>query len=182
MLRSLCAAGLLVALCAPACSSAETFDRILAVVNDEIITQSEFDRYIVLASMGGEQKKPGREMERQLLEQLVERKLMVQEANRLKITAKDKDLEKAMQEILARNKMTHKELKAQLAKAGLTIEDVRSAVRAELMTSELIGREVNAKVVVSDVDMEKYYNENIRPNERPGARVRLKQIRSESVV
>jgi len=177
MLRKLFCACLVGMLLVPLqVGAADTFDRLLAVVNDEIITQSEFNRYLVLATLGGEQKKPGREMERQLLEQFVERKLMVQEALRLKITISDQDLDKAMQEILARNKMTLKDMQRQLEDAGLMIEDVRSAVRAELMTSELVGREVSSKVVVSDADMEKYYDETIRPTEGQGARVRLKQI------
>lgn len=177
MLRALLLAGLLGVLGAPVQGgAAESFDRLLAVVNDEIITQSEFNRYRVLATLGGEQNNPGRDMERQLLEQFVERKLLMQEARRLKITVRDQELDKAMQDILSRNKMTLRELQGQLEAAGLMIEDVRSAVRGELMTSELIGREVSARVVISDAEMEKYYNENIRPSERQGARVRLKQI------
>ncbi|MBM4311840.1 MAG: hypothetical protein FJ119_12965 [Deltaproteobacteria bacterium] len=177
MLKVLLLAGLLGVLGAPVQGgAAESFDRLLAVVNDEIITQSEFNRYRVLATLGSEQNNPGPDMERQLLEQFVERKLLMQEARRLKITVRDQELDKAMQDILSRNKMTLRELQGQLEAAGLMIEDVRSAVRGELMTSELIGREVSSRVVISDAEMEKYYNENIRPSERQGARVRLKQI------
>lgn len=167
----------LMVLAASQSRAGEVFDRILAVVNDEIITQSEFDKHLVLATLGAD---PATELDvaarRQLLEQLVERKLLVQEARRLNITVKDQDLDTAMQNILTRNSITLRQLQRQLEDAGLMLEDVRAAVREELITSELIGREVHARVIVSDADMERYYRENIAPGEGRGARARLKQI------
>ena len=155
----------------------ETFDRIIAVVNDEIITQSEFDRYLVLIMVGADQnQQPDQATKRSLVEQLVERKLLLQEAKRLDITVKDEELDQGMQNMLARNNMSFKAMQSQLDGAGLMIEDVRSAMRSELTTSELIGREVHAKVSISDAEMEKYYIENIEPNVQQGARVRLSQI------
>lgn len=157
--------------------AAETFDRIIAVVNDEIITQSEFDRYLVLIMLGADQKQePDQAIKRNLLEQLVERTLLLQEAKRLNITVKEEELDQGMQNMLARNNTTFKELQGKLEGSGLMMEEVRSAMRAELITSELIGREVHAKVTISDAEMEKYYNENIAPNEQQGERVRLSQI------
>jgi len=159
------------------CGAAETFDRILAVVNDEIVTQTEFNRHLVLATLGANpQNEPDGDLKRKLFDQYVERKLLMQEARRLNITVKEPDVDKAMQDILTRNNMTSDDLRRQLEGAGLMIEDVRAELRAELTTTELIGREVHARVTVSDADMEKYYRENIQPKEGRGARVRLKQI------
>ncbi len=177
MLQTLVSLCCFVLLAVPALSCAgDTFDRILAIVNDDIITQSEFNRYLVLVTLGAEQQAPDREVKKQFLEQFVERKLLMQEAQRLKITVRDQAVDEALQGILERNNMTRTEMQRQLEAAGLMIEDVRAALRAELMTSEVIGREVHAKVSVSDTEIEKYYLENIRPKERPGARVRLRQI------
>ena len=84
----LCLFGLLIA--PLRVDAVETFDRIIAVVNDEIITQSEFDRYLVLIMVGADQKQePDQATKRSLLEQLVERKLLLQEAKRLNITVKE---------------------------------------------------------------------------------------------
>jgi len=158
-------------------NGAETFDRIVAIVNDEIITQTEFNRYLVLLMFGAEQQQePDRETQMQLLEQSVERKLLMQEAKRLNITADEQEVDQAMQAMIVRNNMTFKEFQQKLEGAGLMIEDIRTAMQAELITSELIGREVHAKVTISDAEMEKYYIKNIAPNEQPGARVRLSQI------
>jgi peptidyl-prolyl cis-trans isomerase SurA len=158
-------------------TAAELFDRIVAIVNDEIVTEKEFNRQLLLATLGTEQ--PGnldRESRRQILEQMVDRKLLLQEAQRLNITVRDQDVDKALQDIIDRNNMTLREMQRQLESAGLMLEDVRASVRAELTTSELIGREVYARVSISDAEMEKYYRENIKPQEGHGARVRLKQI------
>jgi peptidyl-prolyl cis-trans isomerase SurA len=171
----LCLIGLLIA--PLRVDAVETFDRIVAVVNDEIITQSEFDRYLVLIMVGADQKQePDQATKRSLLEQLVERKLLLQEARRLNVTVKEEELDQGIQNMLVRNNMSFKVMQSQLEGAGLMIQDVRAAMRDELITSELIGREVHAKVTISDAEMEKYYNENIAPNEQQGARVRLSQI------
>jgi len=157
--------------------AAETFDRILAVVNDEIITQSEFKRYAALILFGADQKQePDREIRRQMLEQMVEKKLFLQEAKRTNIKVPEQDVDQAMQAMIVRNNMPFNEFKAKLESAGLMIEEVRAAMREELITSELIGREVHANVTISDAEMEQYYLKNIAPNEQEGARVRLSQI------
>jgi len=158
-------------------NAAETFDRIVAIVNDEIITQTEFNRYLVLIMFGVEQgQEPDRETQMQLLEQSVEKKLLMQEAKRLNITVSEQDVDQAMQSMIVRNNMSLKEFKQKLETAGLMIEDIRTAMRAELITSELIGHEVHSKVIISDAEMEKYYADNIAPNEQQGVRVRLSQI------
>jgi peptidyl-prolyl cis-trans isomerase SurA len=155
----------------------ETFDRIIAVVNEEIVTQSDFNRYLLLIMLGADQKQePDQATKRSLLEQLVERKLLLQEAKRLNVTVKDQDLDQGIQNMLVRNNMSFNAMQSQLEGAGLMIEDVRSAMRTELITSELIGREVHAKITISDAEMEKYYDKNIAPNVQQGERVRLSQI------
>ena len=171
----LCLFGLLIA--PLRVDAVETFDRIIAVVNDEIITQSEFGRYLVLVMVGADQKQePDQATKRSLVEQLVERKMLLQEAKRLTITVKDEELDQGIQNMLVRNNMSFKAMQSQLEGAGLMIEDVRAAMREELITSELIGREVHAKITISDAEMEKYYDENIAPNVQQGERVRLSQI------
>jgi peptidyl-prolyl cis-trans isomerase SurA len=171
----LCLFGLLIA--PPRVNAAETFDRILAIVNDEIITQSEFNRYLTLVMFGAEQEQaPDLETQRQLLGQFVEKKLLMQEAKQLKITLSEQDLDQAMQAMIVRNNISFNDFKSKLESAGLMVEDVRSAMRGELITSELIGREVHAKVSISDAEMERYYLQNIAPDEQEGARVRLSQI------
>jgi len=157
--------------------AAETFDRIIAIVNEEIITQSEFDRYLVLIMFGADQQEqPDKDMQFKLLEQSVERKMLMQEAKRLGITVGEPAVDKAMQAMIVRGNMSFKDLNQKLETSGLMIEDLRAVMRAELVTSELIGREVHSRVIVSDADMKKYYDDNIAPNEQPGARVRLSQI------
>ena len=160
-----------------AVAAAEVFDRIVAIVNDEIITQSEFNRYLVLIMFGADQTQElDRETKVSLLQQSVEKKLLMQEARRLDVVVKEQDIDQAMQAMITRNNMTFKELQNKLGNAGLMLEDVRNALRIELTTSELIGREVHSKVTISDAEMEHYYLEHIAPNEHQGSRVRLSQI------
>jgi peptidyl-prolyl cis-trans isomerase SurA len=130
-----------------------------------------------LIMFGSDQtQEPDTETQRQMLEQVVEKKMLMQKAKQLDIVASEQDVDQAMQAMIVRNNVTFKQLKQELESAGLMVEDVRSAMRSELTTSELIGREVHAKVMISDAEMEEYYLKNIAPNEQPGARVRLSQI------
>ena len=157
--------------------AAETFDRIVAVLNDEIITLSEFKKYAALILFGADQaEEPDLQTQRQMLEQLVERKMFLQEAKRLNIRASEQEVDQTMQNMIVRNDVTFKEFKAKLESAGLMVEDVRAALRDELTTSELIGRKVHANVTISDAEMEQYYLKNIAPNEQEGPKVRLSQI------
>jgi peptidyl-prolyl cis-trans isomerase SurA len=160
----------------PADAARVTVDRILATVNGEIITQSEFEKYKTMLLMGAQERPSDLEADRQLLLQLIEKKLILQEAKKLEIELKDKDVEKALDDVMHRNKLDRKALARELAKQGSTIEDYKKILEGELIQSRAIGRAVHAKINITDKDMMEFYEQNMRGKEKAGPRVRIQQI------
>ena len=161
----------------PAADAARVIvDRILATVNGEIITLSEFEKYKSMLLMGAQEKPIDAEADRQLLGQLIEKKLILQEAKRLEITLKDKDIEHALDDVQRRNKIDLKTLTRELAKQGSTLEEYKKVLEGELLQSHTIGRAVHSKITISDKDIQEFYEQNVKGQERKGARVRIQQI------
>ncbi len=160
----------------PADAARVTVDRILATVNGEIITQSEFEKYKSMLLMGAQQIPVDMEADRQLLGQLIEKKLILQEAKRLEITLKDKDVANALDEVLRRNKIDLKTLARELAKQGSTVEDYKKILEGELLQSRTIGRAVHSKININDKDMQEFYEQNMRGKNKSGPSVRIQQI------
>jgi len=151
-------------------------DRILATVNGDIITLSEFGRFKALMYMGSPEKPAGREADRELLNSLIEKKLLLQEAKRLEVEVKGKEVEDALEDMLKRNNINVKTLREELAKQGATVEDYKILLKEELMQSHVVGRQVHSKISITDKDVEDYYRKNMQSGEKKGPRVRIQQI------
>lgn len=170
----LIAVATLVLVCAPA--AADVVDRIVAVVNDDIITLSELHAYRDLVLLGQPEPQSGQDVDRQMLQQMVQRALIAQEAPALEIQIKDAEVDRAIDSILQRNGISLTQLKEHLAKVGATLDDYRQMMHLEILTSRVVMHEVQSKISISEEDIKKYYAEKIQPKERPGERVRVQQI------
>ena len=177
-MKKTCAALALILLAlSPAAHAARlTVDRILATVNGEIITLSEFEKYKSMMLMGAPEKPIDLDTERQLLGQYIDRKLILQEAKKLDVTVKDKDIEHALDEVLRRNKLDLRGLERELAKQGTTVADYRKVLEGEILQSRTIGRAVQSKITISDEEIQAFYEQNMRGKEKTGPQVRIQQI------
>ena len=177
-MKKICTALVLAILTFCPCADAARLivDRILATVNGEIITLSEFEKYKSMILMGAPEKPGDTEADRQMLSQLIEKKLVLQEAKKLEITLKDKDVEHALEDVQKRNKIDLKTLERELAKQGATLDDYKKILEGEILQSHTIGRAVHSKINVSDKDIQEFYEQNMKGKERKGARVRIQQI------
>ena len=110
------------------------------------------------------------------LGQLIEKKLVLQEAKRLEVTLKDKDIERALEDVQRRNKIDLKTLEREIIKQGATLEDYKKILGDEILQSHTIGRAVHAKINVTEKDIQEFYEQNVKGKERKGARVRIQQI------
>lgn len=158
--------------------SAETvmMDRIVAVVNGEIITQTDMDKLKNILYMGAEQKPTGLQADTQLLNQMVEKSLILQEAKVLGIEVTEVQLQRAIDGIVLKNNTTLEKFEEEVTQTGIKFEDYRDLYKSELIQSQVISQRVQAKISITDQEIEEYYNENIKPDEKAGARVRVQQI------
>ena len=142
-------------------------ERIIARVNNEIVTQRQFERERekyrqVLARdlSGGELESRVRDGSKDILRDLIDRALMVQKAKDLDISVETevvKRLDDIRKDI---NLVSLEELQKEAEKTGVNWEDFKEDIRRNLLMREVIGREVGRTIVVSREDARKYFNEH----------------------
>lgn len=166
---------------------AEVVDRIVAVVNEDIITLSKLRKATAIyrknieASQNSEARKGEMifQLEQSMLKQLVEKSLTMQEAKRFGIQVTDKDVDAAIENVKTEKRLDDESLKQGLAVEGMTLEDYREQMKEKITQSMLIGRTVRSKVVITDTDVRTYYDAN--PDRFAGVqKYRLKNIIAEN--
>jgi peptidyl-prolyl cis-trans isomerase SurA len=167
--------GALLAILPPSLVSAKIVDKIVAQVNDEIITLSELEQ-----TMKYSQGKPGAPIadneafRRQMLDILIDRKLAKAEAKRYGMTVPEKDLRKALDEIKQRNGFADDEaLSKALAKDGMTIEQLRQQISEQISQDRLMAVTVKDVPPPPEADIKRFYEENYKT---PENRVHIKVI------
>jgi peptidyl-prolyl cis-trans isomerase SurA len=135
-------------------------DRVIAVVNDEAITQYELEeaRRIVLQQLKQQnvQQPPADVLDKQVLERLITERALLQYAKESGIKVDDTQVERTIQRIAEDNKLTLEALRQVLAKDGVPYVKYRDDVRNEIMLQRLREREVDNRVTVSDSEVENY--------------------------
>jgi peptidyl-prolyl cis-trans isomerase SurA len=155
-------------------------DRIVARVNDDIITLSElqeeglplFER--LRANYTGEElESQVQRAEREFLEQLILRRLQLQYASQIGISASDNDLNAALKDVLTRNNLTQEQLTALLSREGLTLQDYKDRLREQIILARLMNQAVRSRVSVDASEVEAYYKAHQDEFNQPAhARVR----------
>ena len=169
-------------LCAPV--RAEVVDKIIAVVNDEIITLYEFNtafepyrKNIENTYKGTDKESVIKQTREAFLQRLIDNILIEQEAKKAGagIIVKDEEVMEVIQDILAKQKLSMQEFSKNLAQEGKSLDSVKKEIRGQMMRARLLRREVKAKILVSDEEIGEYYNKN-RQDYEGKETVRIKQI------
>jgi peptidyl-prolyl cis-trans isomerase SurA len=138
-------------------------DRIVAVVNKEVITLSELQEAVAgaqrqLKRQGTQQ--PDRDLlERQVLERLILDKAQLQFARDSGIRIDEVQLDRALQRIAEENKLTLADFRKTLERDGIPFDAFREDVREQIMLSRLREREVDDRIQVSDTEVELFLEE-----------------------
>jgi len=166
----------------PALLGAKIVERIIARVNNEIITQRKYDeeqdnlrRQLTEQYSGAELQAQFKEQSKNLLRDLIDQSLMVQKAKDLDINV-ETDVIKQLDDIRKKNNLgTLEDLETEIGKQGLNYEDYKDQIRRNLLMREVIGREVGSRIQLSRDDARKYYEAHKKEFQSPGL-VRLGQI------
>ena len=149
-------------------TAAELVDRIIAYVNDDIITLSELNERtnaLVAARQQNpfqrEQEQSLEEMRQTMLNRLIDERLASQEIARLKITVSEEEIDATIARIMKENRLTKETLEAALRKEERTITDLRQQIKEGLEQRKLVSREVQSKTVITDEIVEAYYQSNM---------------------
>lgn len=140
--------------------AATSLDRIVAVVNEEIILESELAQMIhtVEAQLGarGAPLPPDDMLEKQVLERLIMQHLQLQLADRTGIRVGDETLNQALQHIAENNKLTLSQFRDVLEKDGFDFPAFRESIRKEIIVSQLHKREIDDHVTVSEAEIDNF--------------------------
>lgn len=158
----------------PQASQAETIDRVVAIVNDEVITQSELEREGMRAfSAVGKNLPPaelaGRlaETRKMALKSMIDDLLLNQKAKELKFSSSPADVEEAINNMAAENKLTRDKLLEELAAEGISEAEYRSRLGDQISRSKLINFQIRSKIVISNERARRYYQEVYLKQEPP---------------
>ena len=145
---------------APLSKTGMLLERVVAVVNDGIVLQSELDEQIVTVSERLKQQKlelpPAAVLRQQVLERLVLQEIQMQRARKAGIRINDENLNSALGEVAQRNNITLAQLPEALTAQGIIYADYRETVRRELTISVLRQRDVLQRINVSPREIEQF--------------------------
>lgn len=156
-------------------------EEIVARINSEIITRSEFQqsREQVLGELkqkyGAQAEQMFAEQEKDVLRDLIDQRLLVQKGKDLGINP-DTEVIKRLDEMRkSMNLTTMEDLEKQAEQQGVSFEEVKDNIRNNLITQKVISQEVGAKVQITQDESRQFYQEHQKDMEQP-ERVRLSEI------
>ncbi|MDD2464190.1 MAG: SurA N-terminal domain-containing protein [Desulfobulbus sp.] len=163
-------------------ASASIVDRSVAIVNNDTITLSEVNELgQSFFKKITDETPPDRLAEAlyrarlTVIDKLVDKKLMVQEAKKLNIQVSDQDVDGAVQRILAGNKTTMEQMRKELSSMGMSEKQYREELRDQILSSRLVNYEVRTKVVIPEEQILDYYDNNFT-EQAEGGGYHLQQI------
>ncbi len=156
----------------PFFATAQTLDRVIAVVNDGVITASELNKQVdVMRQQLHAQKvqiPSEAALRKQVLQHLINVDLELQLAKQHGITIDDTELNDAIAKIASNNKLSLTQLRSELEKQGLVWKAYRENIRKEILISRLQQKAVAKDIVVTPKQVENYLKTavNLEQNKR----------------
>lgn len=147
-------------------AGAEVCNRVVAVVNNDVITLYELNNRI--REMTGQapeelvQKNEPmyRDAEKKILELLIDEKIAQAKIKELRIQVSDRQVDNFLDKLKRDNQWTQEDLVAGLEKEGLSYEKYRERVRKDIERAQLIEYEVRSKIIIRDEAVQKYYEDH----------------------
>ena len=137
-----------------------SIDRVVAIVNDEAITQHEVNdvKRVVLVQMAQQKVQPPASdvLEKQVLERLITERSLLQFAKETGLRIDDTQVERAIQRIAQDNKLSLEDFRKALAQEKITYAKYRDDIRTELVMQRLREREIESRLTVSDAEVDHY--------------------------
>jgi peptidyl-prolyl cis-trans isomerase SurA len=135
----------------PVAPAAQSLDKVIAIVNDGVITESELNAQVELLRQQLRAKQiqlpPEAVLRKQVLQHLIDVDLQLQLAKQNDITVDSTDLNEAINKIAAANNLSMTQLREEITKQGFTWRTYRENIRKEMLISRLqqkaVGKEIN---------------------------------------
>ena len=144
----------------------EFIDRIVAIVNDDIITLSELGFIIepFIAQIKSRRYSPDQErkmmfkVREDFLYQLIDQKLTDQQISKANIQVTEIEIDEMIEWIKEARFFTDEELREELRKQGITLEEYRKRMKEQALRNRLVNLEIKSKIVLTEEDTRAYYD------------------------
>ena len=154
-------------------------DYIVAVVNSELVTANEVEqrsgRVRDEARRGGGRMPPGEVLRKQVVDSLIDERVLVTYARDSGVKVDEAELDRAVSSVAANNRVTLAELRSRLQAEGIEFSRFRSSLRDQILVERVREREVQARIRVSDAEIDKLIEQQ-RGAAEAGAELNLAQI------
>lgn len=164
LLLSVCA---LVFAYASVANSAILLDRVMAIVNREVITWSELYKAMefeatdeIKAMKEEDRRRFFKENEMDFLNSLIDIRLKLQEANKVGVRVSPGEVNRAIEDIKKRHGLTEEMFKEAIKQEGFTLTEYRRRLAEQIIVSRLVEQEIRAKILVTEREIDKYLSEN----------------------
>jgi peptidyl-prolyl cis-trans isomerase SurA len=147
-------------------AESQIVDRIVAVVNDDIIVFQDLNKMLdpVMENVRKSGQPPEKvkeflyEKRKQLLEMLIDQKLILQESKLFTISVEEKEIDSAIERMKASNQLTDESLREALKNQGTTMQEFRASFREQILLNRMEHIEVKSKIVITKEDVKAYYD------------------------
>jgi len=137
-----------------------SIDRIVAVIDDEVITRLDLAERIKIAQrqlkQQGTSPPPETVLERQILDRMISDRVQLQHAKMTGLRIDDAELERAIGRIAQENRLSLADLRTAIEKGGVPFASFREDIRNEIVMARLREREVDNKIVVTDGEIDNF--------------------------
>ena len=135
-------------------------DRIVAVVNDEVVTRLDLNERVQLAmrqlKAQGTPPPPRDVLERQLLDRMITDRVQLLYARDTGLRVDDTELDRALGRIAQGNRLTLQEMRRAIEKDGIPFAKFREDIRGEIVMGRLREREVEARIVITESEIDNF--------------------------
>ena len=142
-------------------------NKVAAVVNGEMITMHELRRNVMpeLSRAGVNPNNPAdasrlEQIMHQVLSLMINDALLRQEADRLKVTVNESEVENELRKLVQRSQTTMQEFETRLVAQGGSLSVLKDRLRDSILSQRIVTMMISRKVVVTKEEIEKYYEEN----------------------
>ncbi|MCU0590146.1 MAG: peptidyl-prolyl cis-trans isomerase [Desulfobacterales bacterium] len=149
-------------------AEAAVVDRVVAVVNEDVITLYDIETLLrpLVQNIKNQRLSPERELQTlaqlrtEMLNNLIDTKLTEQEVKRHKVAISEEEIDNYIRQVRQRRAASEEQLRGILAEQGMTVEEYRKEVKLQLQRTKLVNREVRSKVVITEAEIKAYYEKN----------------------
>lgn len=154
-------------LLSPASSPAEIIDRIVASAGNDAITLADVEREgaalfrdINMNAPESQRENMLYEARKKIVETLVEKLLLLREAERMGLEVSEEELSSAVEGVLKENRIGRKELDQALAQEGMSFEKYEADLKEQILRSKMLDRKIRGTIKISDEEVEIYFEGN----------------------